>query len=96
MHERQLQEWQLREAQRAPLRRPAAAVKVASGLVDTATEWVPESVPRPVAKGGVAVVGGLIVFSLVQKVRARRGAAAGGLRAAAAGWGAVRGVARGA
>jgi hypothetical protein len=46
----------------------AAAAKMAAGFVDTAAGWVPDSVPRPVAKAGVAVVGGLIVLSIVQKV----------------------------
>jgi hypothetical protein len=45
-------------------------------MVNTAADWVPASVPRPVAKGGVALVGGLIVFGLVQKVGWPRRAAA--------------------
>lgn len=48
----------------------AAAAKVAAGFVDTAAGWVPDSVPRSAAKVGVAVVGALIVFSIVQKVGA--------------------------
>ncbi|KAG1666531.1 hypothetical protein FOA52_014428 [Chlamydomonas sp. UWO 241] len=37
-------------------------------LIDTVSDWVPESVPRPVARGGVAVLGALFVFGLIQKV----------------------------
>jgi hypothetical protein len=46
-----------------------SAISVGKGLVDSASELVPESVPRPVAKGGVAVAGGLVAFWLLQKVR---------------------------
>jgi hypothetical protein len=53
----------------APLLCLAAAIDVAKGIVDSAASMVPESVPRPVAKGGVAVAGGLIAFWLLQKVR---------------------------
>ena len=37
-------------------------------LVDSATSLVPTSIPRPVAKGGVAALGGLILLGLVQQV----------------------------
>lgn len=43
---------------------------VGRNLVDSASDLVPSSVPRPVAKGGVAVAGVLIVFWLMQKVTA--------------------------
>lgn len=46
----------------------ADALDVGKGLVDSAANLVPESVPRPVAKTGVAVVGGLIAFTILQKV----------------------------
>jgi hypothetical protein len=36
--------------------------------VDSASDLVPASVPRPVAKGGVAVVGVMLAFWLLQKV----------------------------
>lgn len=44
------------------------ALGVARSVVETASDLVPESVPRPVAKGGVAVAGGIIAFWLLQKV----------------------------
>jgi hypothetical protein len=44
---------------------------VARNVVDAAADLVPESVPRPVAKGGVAVAGGMIAFWLLQKVCVR-------------------------
>lgn len=44
------------------------AVDTGSKLVDQVTEFVPDSVPRPVARTGVAVGGGLIAFWLLQKV----------------------------
>lgn len=44
------------------------ALDVGKGLVDSAANLVPESVPRPVAKTGVAVVGGLIAFTILQKL----------------------------
>ena len=48
---------------------PAAGVITAgTRLVEQASDFVPASVPRPVAKGGVALLGGLFVFGLVQKV----------------------------
>lgn len=43
-------------------------VSAATGLVDGAANLVPESVPRPAAKTGVAVAGVLITFWLLQKV----------------------------
>ncbi|GFR50406.1 hypothetical protein Agub_g12623 [Astrephomene gubernaculifera] len=46
----------------------AGAIKAASGLVDKATELVPESVPRPAAKAGVTIAGVMFVFWLLQKV----------------------------
>eukprot|EP00878_Enallax_costatus_P043448 GHUV01051431.1.p1 GENE.GHUV01051431.1~~GHUV01051431.1.p1 ORF type:complete len:161 (-),score=23.61 GHUV01051431.1:73-555(-) len=44
------------------------AISVGQGFVDSAAEFVPESVPRPVAKGGVAVAGVLVAFWILQKV----------------------------
>ncbi|GLC41585.1 hypothetical protein PLESTB_000699400 [Pleodorina starrii] len=44
------------------------AIKAASGLVDKATELVPESVPRPAAKTGVTIAGIMFIFWLLQKV----------------------------
>ena len=38
------------------------------GFVNSASDLVPASVPRPVAKGGVAVAGVMIAFWLMQKV----------------------------
>ena len=46
----------------------AAAIDVGKGLVESAANLVPESVPRPMAKGGVALAGGIIAFWLLQKV----------------------------
>ena len=46
----------------------AGIVSTGSKLVESASDLVPQSVPRPLAKGGVAIVGGLIIFGLVQKV----------------------------
>lgn len=43
-------------------------VEAASGLVDSAASFVPENVPRPAAKTGVAVAGVLLTFWLLQKV----------------------------
>jgi hypothetical protein len=51
-----------------PRRAPPDVVRVGRGLVDSASELVPESVPRPVAKGGVALVGVMLAFWLLQKV----------------------------
>lgn len=45
-----------------------SALATGKGLVESAASLVPESVPRPVAKGGVAVVGGLLAFTLLQKL----------------------------
>jgi len=44
------------------------ALSIGRGLVDSASDLVPASVPRPVAKGGVAVFGVMVVFWLLQKV----------------------------
>ncbi len=41
-----------------------------SSAVDSVADLVPESVPRPVAKGGVAVVGALVAFGLLKQVMA--------------------------
>lgn len=49
----------------------AAAISTGTKLVDQAAGLVPESVPRSVAKGGVALLGTLFVFGLIQKVRKR-------------------------
>ena len=43
-------------------------LNTANGLVDKASDLVPESVPRPAAKLGVGIAGGVIVFWLLQKV----------------------------
>jgi hypothetical protein len=43
-------------------------VSTGSKLVDKASSLVPESVPRPVAKAGIAVFGALFVWGLIQKV----------------------------
>ncbi|KXZ54872.1 hypothetical protein GPECTOR_4g944 [Gonium pectorale] len=40
----------------------AGAIKTASGLVDKATDLVPDSVPRPAAKAGVTIAG--IMFAI--------------------------------
>ncbi|GBF96177.1 hypothetical protein Rsub_08925 [Raphidocelis subcapitata] len=44
------------------------ALTVGRGFVDSASALVPESVPRPLAKGGVAALGVLLAFWLLQKV----------------------------
>ncbi|GIL82788.1 hypothetical protein Vretimale_8349 [Volvox reticuliferus] len=46
----------------------SGAIKAASGLVDKATDLVPESVPRPAARAGVAIAGVMFVFWMLQKV----------------------------
>jgi len=46
----------------------SSAVSMAKSAVDVAADMLPESVPRPVARGGVAVVGSLILLTIVQKV----------------------------
>ncbi len=51
-----------------PLTRAAGAIRTASGLVDKAADFVPETVPRPAAKAGVAIAGVMVVFWLLQKV----------------------------
>eukprot|EP00967_Tisochrysis_lutea_P119833 scaffold195917_cov23-Tisochrysis_lutea.AAC.1 len=38
------------------------------GAVETVAGFVPSSVPRGIAKGGVYALGGLLVFGLIQKV----------------------------
>eukprot|EP00197_Chlamydomonas_leiostraca_P013786 CAMPEP_0202866150 /NCGR_PEP_ID=MMETSP1391-20130828/7229_1 /ASSEMBLY_ACC=CAM_ASM_000867 /TAXON_ID=1034604 /ORGANISM="Chlamydomonas leiostraca, Strain SAG 11-49" /LENGTH=161 /DNA_ID=CAMNT_0049546073 /DNA_START=150 /DNA_END=635 /DNA_ORIENTATION=- len=38
------------------------------GVVDSVASLVPESVPRPVARGGVALAGTLLVFGLLKQV----------------------------
>lgn len=43
-------------------------VDLGRSTVDTVASWVPESVPRPVAKGGVAVVGGLVIWTILTKI----------------------------
>lgn len=44
------------------------ALKVGGGLVDAASDLVPSSVPRPVAKAGVALAGAGVAFWVLQKV----------------------------
>ncbi len=46
----------------------AEAIETGKGLVESAANLVPADVPRPVAKGGVALAGGIIAFWLLQKV----------------------------
>jgi hypothetical protein len=41
---------------------------VGGGLVEAAADFVPPSVPRPVAKAGVALAGAGVAFWLLQKV----------------------------
>mmetsp|Transcript_32474 Transcript_32474/g.71710 ORF Transcript_32474/g.71710 Transcript_32474/m.71710 type:complete len:152 (+) Transcript_32474:69-524(+) len=43
-------------------------VSMGNKVVDQVTDFVPESVPRPMAKTGVTVLGGLIILGLIQKV----------------------------
>jgi hypothetical protein len=50
-------------------------VKIVDSAVTSLADLVPGSVPRPAAKTGVAVVGGLLLFTLVQKVGTRQHAA---------------------
>jgi hypothetical protein len=47
----------------------ADAIQAGVGLVESAANLVPDSVPRPIAKGGVAVGGVLLAFWALQKVR---------------------------
>eukprot|EP00955_Chlamydomonas_euryale_P112138 366113-Chlamydomonas_euryale.AAC.9 len=49
----------------------AAAITTGTKLIDSAADFVPQSVPRSVAKGGVALLGFVFVFGLIQKVRWR-------------------------
>ena len=51
---------------------PAGLVSAGGKLLESASNLVPQSVPRPVAKGGVAVVGVFLIFGLLQKVRCFR------------------------
>jgi TATA-binding protein-associated factor len=51
-----------------PLKKQTDALKVGGGLVDAAADMVPPSVPRPVAKAGVALAGAGVAFWLLQKV----------------------------
>lgn len=46
----------------------ADVLEVGANLVESGANLVPDSVPRGVAKGGVAVVGVLAVFWILQKV----------------------------
>ncbi|PNH08545.1 hypothetical protein TSOC_004892 [Tetrabaena socialis] len=46
----------------------SGVVKSVSGMVDKATDMVPESVPRPAAKAGVALAGVMVVFWVVSGV----------------------------
>jgi hypothetical protein len=46
-----------------------AVISAGQGFVESASNLVPENVPRPVAKGGVAVATGLVAFWVLQKVR---------------------------
>eukprot|EP00775_Hariotina_reticulata_P002018 gene2018-biopygen3522 len=46
-----------------------SAIQTGVGLVESAANLVPESVPRPIAKGGVAVAGALLAFWALQKAR---------------------------
>eukprot|EP00877_Chromochloris_zofingiensis_P002880 jgi/Chrzof1/12593/Cz07g00090.t1 len=43
-------------------------IEMGKGLVESAADLVPQSVPRPVAKGGVALGGALVAFWILQKV----------------------------
>lgn len=43
-------------------------LEVGGSLVNSAANLVPESVPRGVAKGGVAMFGALVAFWVLQKV----------------------------
>lgn len=47
----------------------AAVISAGQGFVESASNMVPENVPRPVAKTGVAVATGLVAFWVLQKVR---------------------------
>ncbi|EFJ48606.1 hypothetical protein VOLCADRAFT_104657 [Volvox carteri f. nagariensis] len=46
----------------------SGAIKAANGLVDKATDLVPETVPRPAARAGVAIASVMFIFWLLQKV----------------------------
>lgn len=46
----------------------AGFVGTATGLVESVSNMVPETVPRPAAKAGVAIVGGLLLFTLLKQV----------------------------
>lgn len=43
-------------------------VTAGTKLVENASQLVPSSIPRPVAKAGVAIAGGVFIFGLVQQV----------------------------
>ena len=47
----------------------AGVISAGQGFVESASNMVPENVPRPVAKTGVAVATGLVAFWVLQKVR---------------------------
>lgn len=47
---------------------PADALEVGGNLVESAANLVPDSVPRGVAKAGVAGAGVLVAFWVLQKV----------------------------
>ena len=44
------------------------ALSAATAAVDTAASLIPDSVPRPLAKGGVAAVGAILLVSFVGKL----------------------------
>ncbi|CAI5988531.1 unnamed protein product, partial [Closterium sp. NIES-65] len=46
----------------------STAVKIGNDGLDAATNLVPASIPRPVAKGGVALLSLAILLSLVQTI----------------------------
>uniref|UniRef100_A0A7R9VET0 Uncharacterized protein n=1 Tax=Chlamydomonas euryale TaxID=1486919 RepID=A0A7R9VET0_9CHLO len=46
----------------------STAITTGTKLIDSAADFVPQSVPRSVAKGGVALLGFVFVFGLIQKV----------------------------
>jgi len=60
--------------------------------VESAASLVPESVPRGVAKGGVAVAGALVVFWILQKVCAYSRSLCSQLRWLLNGWTQAHGV----
>lgn len=46
----------------------STALSAATAAIDAAASLVPDSVPRPVAKGGVAAVGAILLVSFVGKL----------------------------